>query len=90
MAYVADNMVKVATGDHSIFIYKDDDSSKGQLFATIKAANFFANKRIIGQIKAGDIIFVMAKDYASILKVSAVSVSASTVSTVEFAFTAKA
>lgn len=84
MAFVAKNMTKVATGAVSMFVYDDADASTGQLKATIIAANFFADKRIIGQIKVGDIVIVNAKDASTIVKVSARDVAANTIAVTQF------
>lgn len=88
MAFVPKNMAKgVTTGLGSVFVYKDDDATEGQLKATIIAANFFADKRIIGQVKVGDTIIIHAKDASTIVKIAAVDVAAATISVTQFVLT---
>ena len=85
MAYVPANMAKIGTsGLGSLFVYKDDDATAGQLKATIIAANFFADKRIMGQIQVGDTIIVHAKDASTLVKVSAKDMSAFTIAVTQF------
>ena len=84
MAYVPKFMVKLATGDVSLFCYNDADASTGQLKATIIAANFFADKRIMGQIKVNDVIIINAKDASTIVKVSAKDMAANTIAVTQF------
>ena len=87
MAYVPKLMVKLATGAVSLFAYNDSDASTGQLKATIIAANFFADKRIMGQIQVNDIILVNAKDASTLVKVSAKDIVANTIAVTQFNLT---